>query len=818
MSHARIGLSSFGNHGVLGAESGVRLLMRMLSGLRTRVRFRVAAALVAGVAASAPGAPVESPYPLIGPDDTIAIGASELSGWFAAADSFEDSVEIRDAQGTLVRTITKAEIQALTPWFDLNGNQDGPTALAWSASGRLLFIVAFDSTVPGDGLGSDVVLRYDTFSDALTLFARLEVSADGATWPHIGAAHLKGRLYVGTPAGNVLTYRALRNDTSGVLLSTTTVGAGAPVTGLSVDRLGQYLYASNATTVYRANLNTTLSFTTIGGLTDVRALAYSSHYGGASNAGLYALEHTTSPAGSALAFIPVDQARGTATFAPTMYTTSTADWHDLGATPLGTLLAAADEDAVQISDSSDTRLALADFIQDEFDQVIAFGRGLISPDGEPAGWVIDADVIPAWSRFHPATPDGACWVVLLLLMDDYVNGAPDAQGLVRTILMRYADMMPDTIGPSRSADGYFRHWIDPFTGSVKPGWDPEYASLSTMKIALAADRAAAYYPNDPDIQAAAQAIICGVSDWDSYIQGSDCVYFKSNVGGGPDTSIAGCPFNESIIFVEEAATWGGPWSVDSFSRWINRALWPTATYVTGKSLTTYGTNQFQAAFLSLYSFVAQKPYRASAQWDTQVRNLFESSGAWSDDNGPDYFTVFSAGTTKSEWGGYHADSIGSHPGDVTTFTSLMAMCGKGDLNPAVAAYEAYRNGARETFKSGASILYRRSDVDAAYEPNSAGLPDVALGALGLAELLAPGSLDTVLAIDYDSQICAPPPPPCPGDVDGDGDTDVFDFGLLASQFGRNVTPGAFGDFDFSGFVDVFDFAVLAGNFGCVPAP
>jgi hypothetical protein len=401
-------------------------------------------------------------------------------------------------------------------------------------------------------------------------------------------------------------------------------------------------------------------------------------------------------------------------------------------------------------------------------------------------------------------------------MDDDINGAPDAQALVRSILTRYGGLAPDGIAPSRSPDGYFRHWIDPFTGSAKSGWDPEYASLSTMKIALAADRAAAYYPNDPDIQDAARAIICGVNDWDSYINASDCVYFKSNAAGGPDTSIAGCPYNEAIIFVEEAATWGGAWSVNAFADWINRSMWPTASFVTGKPVTSGGWGQYQAAFLSLYPYVAQKPYRASPDWNAQVRNLFESHGAWTDDYGPDYFTVFSAGTTKSEWGGYNADSIGYHPGDVTTFTSLMAMCAKGDLNPAVAAYEAYRNGARETFKSGASILYRRSDVDSTYTPNSAGLPDVALGGLGLAELIAPGSIDSVLAIDYDADICAPPPPPCPGDIDGDGDTDVFDFGFLASEFGRSVPPGTLGDYDGNGIVNVFDFAVLATDFGCVP--
>ena len=69
------------------------------------------------------------------------------------------------------------------------------------------------------------------------------------------------------------------------------------------------------------------------------------------------------------------------------------------------------------------------------------------------------------------------------------------------------------------------------------------------------------------------------------------------------------------------------------------------------------------------------------------------------------------------------------------------------------------------------MLYRRSNIDLAYSPNSAGLPDVALGALGLAELMMPGSVEAVLAQAY--RTCA-----CPGDWDGDGDVDSDDILLF----------------------------------------
>ena len=148
--------------------------------------------------------------------------------------------------------------------------------------------------------------------------------------------------------------------------------------------------------------------------------------------------------------------------------------------------------------------------------------------------------------------------------------------------------------------------------------------------------------------------------------------------------------------------------------------------------------------MSLYPWLLQKDFRDSPAWQQSVDNLWYSHAAWNDANGPRFFTVFSAGTTP---GGYNADSLSSHPNDLATFPSLMAFCGKGNTLPAVAAYQAYRRGARQTFAGGASILYRRENPDPSWQPNSAGLPDVVLGALGLAELLQPGVVDKLLALD-----------------------------------------------------------------------
>jgi hypothetical protein len=747
--------------------------------------------MLIGGASSA--APVESAWPVDGPDDSVAVAAAELSGWYAVADSLEDSVEIRDVREQLIRTITKPEIGALLPWMALDGSQDGPTALAWSDSGRSLFIVVFDSTPAGDGLPSDAVLRYDTPTDTLSLFARAEISDRVGDWPHLSASFFRGRLYVGTDFGSYLIYRALRNDTTGVPIGSRTVPGGGAVCGLAVDRTSESLFVASGSTVYRAELsNPALTLTELGPVAGIRAVSYSEHFGGDLNPGL----HVLSGAGPGLIYhVPELQADGTFSFNPTVYSVRTTTPHDLDATACGRLLVGEDDDATMIADDTDTRLGFEDWVVDEFGQVVTFGRSLIAPDGEPDGWVIDGDVVTGGSRFHPPTPDAACWTVLLLIMNDHLFGDPTAQERVRTILKRYANQMPDPYGPGVSGDGHIRHWCDPWstTGAAKPGWSDEFATLSTMKIVLAASRAQAFYPDDDGIRSAAREIIDRVASWDLYIQpGTDALYFISN-GSGPNTSVAGAPFNEGIIFLEEAAAYGGLYSQNAYARWLNRSLWPTAQFVAGLPVTGNWAGGYQAAFLSLYPMLTQSDFRDDPAWQEQVRNLLASNGAWTDDNGPQFMTVFSAGTTKGIWGGYNADSLGHHPGDITTFPSLLAFSGMGQTAPAVGAYNGYRRGARASWDGGAEMLYRRSDVDRAYEPNSAGLPDVGLGGLGLAELIMPGSVDAVLTGEFTTIGCSRADVTTTGAGVGDANYGVPDGQITGADINFYVNAWVAGD-------------------------
>jgi hypothetical protein len=728
---------------------------------------------LACLAAAAVAGPQTSPWPVAGPDDTSGVAAAAYSGWYATADSFENNVEIRDAWGNLRTTISHAQIATLVPWMSLDGGPDGPGALAWSASGRLLYIVVHDDTVPGDGQPSDAVLRFDAGDGSLTLFTRLEVFGQGNDWAHAAACHQRGRLYVGTIGGGVKVYSAFAGTTQPVLLATLTPGGSTNIRGLSVDRENDRLFVATDSTVYRASLSTfpPTTFTPIANVPGIRGLAWTDTY----SAGQRGLHILSSMAGLArVDYIPTALTGG-GIVTPVAYASSTQAWHDIAATADGALLIAADEDALRLTDTTDTLLSLDAWMQDEFAQIVTLGKGLMTPDCGLPGLVIDADTDSTISRFHPASPDAAAWVVLLLIMNDHLQGDSEALGRVQSILSRYAGLAPGP-GVTRSADGIYIHWINPCTGGPATGgcgctpgnWGTEYATLSTMKIVAAAARAMAYWPDDPVIARAASRIIFRTRNWDAYIQGgTDALFFVGAAAGGP-VGGAARPFHEGIIFVEQAGVYGSDYSRSAADRWFNRSLWPTATYLLGRPITSTSSGLFEAAFISLYPALLQPRYRADAGWRAQVQNIRWSNAAWTDDNAPRFYTVFSAGTTRSDWGGYNADSLGNHPGNLTTFPSLLALCASGDGAEAVAGYQAYRKGGRQTFRTGASFLYRRSDIDRGYLPNSAGLPDVALGALGLAEVISPGSIDAVLARPY------PVLEMCPVDVNADGAVTIDD--------------------------------------------
>ena len=106
----------------------------------------------------------------------------------------------------------------------------------------------------------------------------------------------------------------------------------------------------------------------------------------------------------------------------------------------------------------------------------------------------------------------------------YVEGEPRWEyGFMRKAVAKNEKNLV-LVSSLRSADGIYWHWIDPATGNAKSGWGDSYATMSTMKIVVAAARAAAYYPLDADNELVGEA---AVIRYDQYA-----------TAAGPDRAIA----------------------------------------------------------------------------------------------------------------------------------------------------------------------------------------------------------------------------------------------------------------------------------------
>jgi hypothetical protein len=742
-------------------------------------------------------APVVEPWSFDATGGGTSVSAAELSGWYATASTHDDRIEIRDIRQKLIAEIARNDLLVHASWMSLDSSDDGPRALAWTDSGRSLFIVVTDDSPSTDGLGSDVVLRYDTTTRVLTRFTRANIGDGTGQGP--AAMHYKGKLWISTDAGSVRVYDAFRNDTGGFLQYTWSLPNAQPVRGFGLARSLDLAFVVSESMLYRVDLTQPFAIAEpVGEVASGEGVMYSDHFGAPAQEGVYVLDENR------VRFVPRFQATGLLAYSPIDYLQSDGPtYHDLSSTPCGGMLIGADAAVLLVRDDADARLDYESWLQDEFDQVVQFASGLVAPDGEPAGWVTDADVALGGTRFHPASPDGAGWVLMLHVAKDHLADDQASVGLVRDILMRYAGMMPDGIAPRVTQDGIMHHWYDPWTGNSAPGWDPEYATLSTMLIVMGADRARRFYANDPLIVQAASTIIGRVNSWDRFIQpGSNAIYFKAVASGGPDFGSASGAFNEGVMFIDQASSYDA--GSAALAYWLDRSALPSAAYVDALPVTTNWPGGHLPAFVSLYPWIAQESLRSEPEWETHMRNLLASNGAWTDDNAPRFMTVFSAGTTRPEWGGYNADSLSDHPGDIATFPSLMGFGSLGETAPSVGAYHAYRHNARQAFATGASLLFRRSEVIPGYTPNDAGLSDVVIGALGLAELLKPGTTDAVLAVSYQQDCLADFALPR-------GQLDFFDvsafLGAYLAEESAADLARPFGRFDF------FDVSAYLGAYG-----
>ncbi len=664
--------------------------------------------------------------------------AACYSGLYAISDRTTDTVEIRDIRHDLLYTVTSAQIQAEMGSSDISGNTYGPCALAFSASGRQLFISVC-------GQSNDAVLAFNTGTGILRMFKDALTLASSADNSALGLAHHKGELFVGTSGGDILRYRAEMNDMSGVLQDTVSFSGddlGAEVVGITTDTYDQKLYIASPTRLYRLEPTVSPSvLTEIASLTNISDIGYGRTYGGVSQGGLYVLQNNGDY--RSLHFISTASLRTGGPVTSIAYHHTTDSVNDIAMTACGRILSAG-MPPTMISDSTDMRMDFETWLQDEFDQYVLFAKTLCWPDGEPEGWVINSNKAAGLNRSHPASPDAANWVVLMLLMADEVNNDSEAQGMVRAILKRYAGVYPDGIAPVVTPDGHFYHWYNPDTGNL--AWGATTTSIySTMKPVCMAIRAKAYYPDDSEIAEAANKIIYGIDNSRDFVRdfGASAVA-ADDLGPTATTGIAR-PYQETCMWSEQAAA-SDPMCVGSYlDYWRYRANHPYDNTLSGESIIRANAS----GFWEMYDASVLKFYREDSEWQQEFKNFYALFAAWTDDNAPHYLTAFSAGVNPD---GYSADKFTNHPWTITSFGTVLGFGLNGNTVPVAGGYFAYRDGARQQMQAsaaytGANTLTRYSNEDPSWIMNSLSPTDHQYGGYALGELLSPGSVGRAIALD-----------------------------------------------------------------------
>ncbi|MGF1758210.1 hypothetical protein L4D76_09745 [Photobacterium sagamiensis] len=663
------------------------------------------------------------------------VAAARYAGLYAVAERTSDSIELFDVHQNKIAKITVDDLLAVLPaGSNIGGDALGPVGLAFSASGRLLYI-----NVAREKKGS--ILKFNTNTKALTSFVDY---LDLATHPetgNLGLVHNEGELWVGTGNGQILRYQAERNDEVGKMLSSYDLD-GKSVRDITIDSADDKGYISTSQSLYR--LNTTSS--SIEHLIDIEGLKGSSFgrtYGAEDQGGLYLLSEDT-PTDDRLLFIPTEQLRQHDSVTPQLYTKIDIT-SDIAATADGRMLLAGDNSGV-MNDNSDQRLSYDEWLRDEYEQYMTYFRTLLWPDGHREGWVVGSDANPDKKRYKTVSTGGAAWTILALITDE-VMFERSAEQEIELILTRHAGLHPDGIVPEITVDGLFFTSYESDTGkgiaTAASGRKDTASIYTTAKMVHAAIRAKEQYPDNEKIIAAADKIIGQQKNYADYLRSYAQVEQRATIYGplGRDTLNTAKPYQEAYLFAELAPIF------DPMAYWAYEDWWKhrenhryLRTWLDTEPVIKFN----QSSFVELYGHTLFKDRRQSEGWRENFNNFYSHQAAWTDDNNPDYLTAFSAGPTESD--GYNADNINDHPGTITHFPAVLGFGMYGDSAPLVGGYMAYRDGRRQRLQGtpdvpgpdgtpGANMLTRYSNDNPLWQMQRIGIPDSVFALFGLAEHL-----------------------------------------------------------------------------------
>ncbi len=671
------------------------------------------------------------------------VAVSQVAGHYAVADRESDRVEIRDISGTLIAEVTSSDILAAAGDLDLSGVY-GPCSMAFTPSGRLLYLGVCSATGSGD---KDAILLYNLNLDSLTVFDRLVIDVSMTEPVNYGMAHYQTSLFVGTEE-NLYRYAAGRNDTGSE--PSETVETGSAVTGLAVDmaeRTGTNwtakLYVSTPSDLYRVDPSVALSLSSsIASSTNIKGLTFGRTYGGPNTAGLYILRSDGSS--RLLELVPTAALRAGGSVTPVSYAELGSDLSDIAATACGRILLATASPQI-LSDASDARLDFMAWVQDEFDNYADAVKTLNWPDGlVPEGFNVQR-LVPAGTALSKLIDvDTSGWAMYCMLAASLVNEDTEVEEMIVKMLKRNAGAYPDGLGGVKTVDGVLYDTYDS-SGNLTATDGTLY---TMMKLLPAAYRAKDVFPANAEI-AAYQDYFRSIMKRSSDSMRADMrLTWRADDHGPLDqNNVAN---NETWIMADIAAA-QDPICSQSYEQYLY-----DVNDITHPSTGDYLTNELvladsHSAFIGMGGSMILQHHRDLPGWETQNKNYYATSIAVGDELGAPYVTAFSAG--HSPWsGGYNADGPTDHPGDVIHFPAVCGLGQYGWSSPVVGAYLAYRDGLRQEMQSSANysnpqMLTRWSMQDPTYVMTGVGIADFWFGMIGLGEVLHPGLTD-YLADDY----------------------------------------------------------------------
>jgi hypothetical protein len=635
--------------------------------------------------------------------DTTHAAAAQYAGLYAVAN---DTIQINRIDESIVDNVAVSNI---------NG-------MAFTSSGRQLFIS-----------DSDSVQAYNVGTGQLRDF----VTGLSLGTNKLGIAHFKGDLFVGTGSEGILRYGAKLDASTGTYSNTIPVGAA--VRAITVDIQDEMLYVATPNDLYSLNPSN-LVLTQIATVSNMVDITYGRTYGANGQGGLVILQDTGSERVLHLVSTATLQAGGNITPLPYYETDSAIP--AIAATACGRLLAGGTT-PVMLSDSGDIRMDFMTWVADEFDQNVLAAKSLCWQDsGNLTGMVNNTVKNAGGSRGIVGSPDAAYWVVNQLLMSHEVNGDPEAQGMVREIVKRYATLQVNS-------DGHWHHWFNVDTGDLHTREAPEYQTslFSTMKACHMAIRAMEYYPNDNEIVDAAHTILGRLRNQRDYIrefgkQKSPADEF----GPVPDSVNKGIftPYIETHLFSELMAATEPMCENAYLDYWRYRTNHTVALTLPDEPIIRNNAS----GFWRMYDQSTIAHCRESEQWKQEFKNFYALFAGWTDDNAPEHLTAFSAGTGPS---GYNADKYTNHPYTINSFGTVMGFGVQGDTVPVVGAYFAYRDDRRQTMEgsatyAGANMLTRISYEQPSWVLSSISPTDHQYAGYALGEILDPGSIDRSIAV------------------------------------------------------------------------